>query len=85
MNLDLSNKKVIITGGSTGIGKEVVTLFATNGAKVAIFDINEERGLQIVRMFATCLYKDFLHAERFLKSIRFFLNNTGWFVTSFVI
>ena len=35
MNIDMKNKKVIITGGSTGIGKEVVKGFAKNGAKVA--------------------------------------------------
>jgi len=28
MNIDMKNKKVIITGGSTGIGKEVVKVFA---------------------------------------------------------
>ena len=32
MNIDMKNKKVIITGGSTGIGKEVVKVFAKNGA-----------------------------------------------------
>ena len=42
MNIDMKNKKVIITGGSTGIGKEVVKVFAKNGAKVAIFDVNNE-------------------------------------------
>ena len=47
MNLDWSNKKVIITGGSTGIGKEVVTLVATNGAKVAIFDVNDTEGIEL--------------------------------------
>ena len=30
MKINLTDKKVIITGGSTGIGKEVVKLFADN-------------------------------------------------------
>ena len=47
MNIDMKNKKVIITGGSTGIGKEVVKVFAKNGAKVAIFDVNNEAGIDL--------------------------------------
>ena len=47
MNIDMKNKKVIITGGSTGIGKEVVKVFAKNGAKVAIFDVNNEAGMDL--------------------------------------
>ncbi|NCG34539.1 MAG: SDR family NAD(P)-dependent oxidoreductase, partial [Dehalococcoidales bacterium] len=47
MKIDLSNKKVIITGGSTGIGKEVVKLFAENNAKIAIFDVNNTEGIKL--------------------------------------
>ena len=47
MKIDLSNKKVIITGGSTGIGKEVVKLFAENDAKIAIFDVNNTEGIKL--------------------------------------
>ena len=43
----MKNKKVIITGGSTGIGKEVVKVIAKNGAKVAIFDVNNEAGMDL--------------------------------------
>ena len=47
MKIDLSNRKVIITGGSSGIGKEVVKIFAENKAKIAIFDVNDTEGIEL--------------------------------------
>ncbi|MBW4935386.1 meso-2,3-butanediol dehydrogenase [Marinobacter sp. F4206] len=40
----LQNKKVIITGGASGIGEQAVRLFQKNGAKVVIADMNEDNG-----------------------------------------
>jgi NAD(P)-dependent dehydrogenase (short-subunit alcohol dehydrogenase family) len=39
---DFKNKKVVITGGGSGIGKATAILFAQQGAEVHIVDINEE-------------------------------------------
>ena len=42
--LDFKNKKVVITGGGSGIGKAAAILFAQQGGEVNIIDINEEEG-----------------------------------------
>ncbi len=44
----LKNKVTIITGAGSGIGRQTAILFAKEGAKVVVADINEERGKKIV-------------------------------------
>ena len=39
---DLENKRVIVTGGASGIGLATANRFTEEGAKVAIFDCNDE-------------------------------------------
>ena len=42
--MEFKNKVVIVTGGVHGIGKVMSTIFAKNGMKVVLSDINEEQG-----------------------------------------
>jgi NAD(P)-dependent dehydrogenase (short-subunit alcohol dehydrogenase family) len=44
------DKVVVITGGSSGIGRATAVAFATKGAEVVIADIEEDGGQQTVRL-----------------------------------
>lgn len=46
MNMNFSNKTVIITGAANGIGKGIALLYGEKGANVIIADIDETAGLQ---------------------------------------
>jgi NAD(P)-dependent dehydrogenase (short-subunit alcohol dehydrogenase family) len=46
--MDLKDKVAVITGGASGLGRATVKRFVANGAKAAIFDMNEEKGQQLV-------------------------------------
>jgi NAD(P)-dependent dehydrogenase (short-subunit alcohol dehydrogenase family) len=44
----LENKVALVTGSGSGIGRAVALLYAAEGAKVAVSDINEENGGETV-------------------------------------
>ena len=48
INTGLAGKVVIVTGGASGIGRATVRAFADEGAKVAIWDVDENAGNKLV-------------------------------------
>jgi len=47
--MEFKNKVVLVTGGGSGIGRETAYLYATQGAKVVIADINEKGSKETVQ------------------------------------
>lgn len=46
--MELKQVKAVITGGVSGLGEAVAKYLVSNGGKVALFDINEEKGAALV-------------------------------------
>ena len=46
--MDINGKVAIVTGGASGLGEATVRAYVEKGAKVAIFDLNEERAQNII-------------------------------------
>ena len=42
--MDIQGLAAIVTGGASGLGGATAQMLASKGAKVAIFDLNEEAG-----------------------------------------
>ena len=45
----LKNKRIVVTGGASGIGASIVSAFAAQGARVTFLDILEEEGRALSR------------------------------------
>ncbi len=94
MDVGLTGKAVIVTGGASNIGKAISNVFAEEGARVAIFDRDEamasrtvgeivERGLDAVAYTVDLTDVDATKAataavERDLGPVEVLVNNVGW-------
>ena len=45
--MEISGKVAIVTGGASGLGRAIVERLVKHGARVAIFDLNEEAGVAL--------------------------------------
>ena len=48
---NVKGKVCLVTGGGQGLGKEFALKLLSQGGKVCLSDINEERGLETVQEF----------------------------------
>jgi 2-keto-3-deoxy-L-fuconate dehydrogenase len=85
----LKNKKAVITGGGSGIGKAIALLFAQQGAEVHIIELTAANGTSTAEAIATNGNKAFVHVcnvasrqeviDTFAKigSLHILVNNAG--------
>ncbi len=84
LTLNFSNKIVIITGGSSGIGETTARLFADSGARVVIVDLQPPRELIKNSRFLQTDVSDFTAVQKCVetilseeKTIDCLINNAG--------
>ena len=52
--MQLDGKKIIVTGGSRGIGESVVRAYTSEGADVASLDLADELGVAVAQEASRC-------------------------------
>ena len=55
--MDMQEVVAVVTGGASGLGEATVRRIAAAGGKVAIFDMNEERGFTLVEELQVLFFK----------------------------
>lgn len=78
--MDFTGKKVIVTGGAQGIGKEIVRGIVKGGGFAIIADIKEEVALKTVAEFeghATFKYMDLGNHDIIVKSMKEIIEEQG--------
>jgi 3-oxoacyl-[acyl-carrier protein] reductase len=60
MKWNFQDKKVVITGAGSGIGKKIANDFASNGASVAILDLNDKNKGEVLSQLKSYADKDML-------------------------
>ncbi|QFU14772.1 SDR family NAD(P)-dependent oxidoreductase [Microvirga thermotolerans] len=69
----LANRSVVVTGGASGIGEEIVRAFVAQGARVSFLDIAEEAGSALARAtgasFRACDVTDIPALRRVLAEV----------------
>ena len=48
MDLELTNRVAIVTGGGSGIGRAACEAFSRDGAKVVVTDVDDKGGAETV-------------------------------------
>ncbi len=57
----LKNKKALITGGGSGIGRAIALLFARQGAEVNILELNSEAATEVIKEIESEGGKGYVH------------------------
>jgi 3-oxoacyl-[acyl-carrier protein] reductase len=87
MSLDLSEKKVLITGSTDGLGKALAIKLSQLGSKIIIHGRNEEKAKDVISQlegedhrYIICDFKNLKDIEKNLANIKeldILINNTG--------
>ena len=62
MKLD-PNISAVVTGGASGLGRAAAEAISAKGVQVTIFDINEEKGLEVARQIGGLFCKVDINSE----------------------
>ena len=79
----LSAKTILVTGGSTGIGRATAKILSSEGAKVIIFDVQDEQGEETVAEInasggvAEYMHVDVAEYDQVRKAIKNIVDENG--------